>query len=188
MTANQQELLSAFVDGELDSQELDQLLALMNSDEKLRADYLSYQFTSDLMHGYTTGKQSVDLTARISKALGDVAPLTQSNVPQQLKARVLTLPNWFWKQTAGMAAAASIGALAVMGVMNQPQTAVTSTPDLAQAEPVQKNIAVAASNRWTVGEQEVEDRLNNYLVDHNEYAGASGLFSYARVVSYGKEQ
>ncbi|HDZ15836.1 MAG TPA: anti-sigma factor, partial [Methylophaga aminisulfidivorans] len=41
--------------------------------------------------------------------------------------------------------------------------------------------------RWTVGEGEVEDRLNDYLVDHNEYAGAAGLFSYARVVSYGEE-
>lgn len=47
---------------------------------------------------------------------------------------------------------------------------------------------VSQSNRWTVAEPEIEDRLNNYLVDHNEYVGTSGMFSYGRVVSYGTEQ
>ncbi len=127
------------------------------------------------------------MTARISTALAD-EPVHQLTEQQTKKASVITLPDWFWKQTAGLAAAASIGALAVVGVFNQPQT--PATPELAQVEQVQTQTqtAVAVSpNRWTVGEQEVEDRLNNYLVDHNEYAGASGLFSYARVVSYGEE-
>jgi sigma-E factor negative regulatory protein RseA len=101
-------------------------------------------------------------------------------------AKVFALPDWFWKQTAGLAAAASIGALAVVGLMSQPQT-VMPTTNMAQSEPMQQQTKVADSNRWTVGESEVEDRLNDYLVDHNEYAGASGLFSYARVVSYGEE-
>lgn len=184
MTAKQQELLSAFVDGELNEKELDQLLALMDSDDNARADYLRYQFSSDVIRGYTNRSRPVDLTSRISTALKE-EPAHQQAEPGKQKNRVLTLPNWFWKQTAGLAAAASIGALAVVGVMNQPQNTVT--PELVQAEPVQQQTAVAASNRWTVGEQEVEDRLNNYLVDHNEYAGASGLFSYARVVSYGEE-
>jgi sigma-E factor negative regulatory protein RseA len=183
MTANQQELLSAFVDGELSQQELDELLALMNTDDNARADYLRYQFSSDVMRGYTSRKQPVDLTASISAALADEPSYHEQ--PETPKGRVIALPDWFWKQTAGLAAAASIGALAVVGLMNQPQTA---TAQLAQATSVEQDTTVASSsNRWTVGEQEVEDRLNNYLVDHNEYAGASGLFSYARVVSYGEE-
>jgi len=184
MTAKQQELLSAYVDGELNEQELDELLALMNTDDA-RADYMRYQFSSDVMHGYSNYAKPVDLTQRLSAVLaGEAAHSVETN--ESPKAKVLALPDWFWKQTAGLAAAASIGALAVVGVMNQPQTALT--PQLAEAESVQPlETTVAASNRWTVGEQEVEDRLNNYLVDHNEYAGASGLFSYARVVSYGEE-
>ena len=73
-----------------------------------------------------------------------------------------------------------------MGVMNQPQnqlipdTAVASIEETA-AEPM---MLAQTGNRWTVGEQEVEDRLNTYLVNHNEYTGASSVFSYARVVSY----
>lgn len=184
MTAKQQELLSAFVDGEINQQELDELLALMNSDDNARADYLRYQFSSDVIRGYTNRSRPVDLTARINAVIAD-EPTYQAQAETQ-KARVLSLPDWFWKQTAGLAAAASIGALAVVGMMNQPQTSMT--PEVAQVEPAQMETAVASSsNRWTVGEQEVEDRLNNYLVDHNEYAGASGLFSYARVVSYGEE-
>lgn len=188
MTAKQQELLSAFVDGELNQQELDELLSLMDSDENARTDFLSYQFSSDVIRGYTSRSEPIDLSNRISAAL-ESEPAHQPAKAAGEKARVLILPDWFWKQTAGLAAAASIGALAVVGVIDQPQNSVT--PELAQAQPqpqvIQQQPNVAASNRWTVGEREVEDRLNNYLVDHNEYAGASGLFSYARVVSYGEE-
>jgi sigma-E factor negative regulatory protein RseA len=184
MTAKRQELLSAFVDGELSAQELDELLALMDTDDDAKNDYLRYQHASDTLKGYSRQTQPLDLTTQISQALAN-EPTHQSGVVAK-KARVLTVPDWFWKQTAGFAAAASIGALAVVGVINQPQNSVT--PPMAQVEQsVPQPTTLAASNRWTVGEQEVEDRLNNYLVDHNEYAGASGLFSYARVVSYGEE-
>ncbi|WP_438971807.1 sigma-E factor negative regulatory protein [Methylophaga sp.] len=187
MTAKQQELLSAFVDGELNKHEIDELLMLMQKDSSAKEAFMRFQFSSDVIHGYKKQSKLVDLTPRISSALADEAPhnIESGNTK---KSNVLTLPGWFWKQTAGLAAAASIGALAVVGVMNQPQT--TMTPQLAEVNVVSQQettLATAADNRWTVGEREVEDRLNNYLVDHNEYAGASGLFSYARVVSYGEE-
>ena len=185
MTSKQQELLSAYVDGELNAQELDELLALLNNNDVARNDYLRYQLVSDSLHGFTRHNQPVDLTARLSLALAD-EPAHQKRVKLLEKARVITLPNWFWKQTASLAAAASVGALAVVGVMNQSDNSSIG-PQLAQVESSQTQSVASVSNRWTVGEQEVEDRLNNYLVDHNEYAGASGLFSYARVVSYGEE-
>ncbi len=186
MTIKQQELLSAFVDGELNEQELDELLALMKSDDNAKLDYMKYQFSSDLLHGYATDHKHIDLTDRINQALSEEPELQTNATENKQKAKVLALPDWFWKQTAGLAAAASIGALAMVGLMSQPQT-VMPTTNMAQIEPQQQQTNVDESNRWTVGESEVEDRLNNYLVDHNEYAGASGLFSYARVVSYGEE-
>lgn len=185
MTAKQRELLSAFVDGELNKQEIDELLALMETDRDAKTEFMRYQLSSDVIHGYKSYSTPVDLTQRISAALTDekAHSVESTDMP---KAKVFALPNWFWKQTAGLAAAASIGALAVVGVMNQPQTSLS--PQLAEVDSVQQQgLTQSATNRWTVGEQEVEDRLNNYLVDHNEYAGASGLFSYARVVSYGEE-
>jgi sigma-E factor negative regulatory protein RseA len=186
MTIKQQELLSAFVDGELNEQELDELLALMKTDDSAKQDYMRYQFSSDLIHGYATKQHQVDLTDSINQALSDEPDFHVNTAENTQKAKVFALPDWFWRQTAGLAAAASIGALAVVGLMSQPQT-VMPTTNMAQSEPLQQQTTVAETNRWTVGETEVEDRLNDYLVDHNEYAGASGLFSYARVVSYGEE-
>ncbi|WP_289282973.1 sigma-E factor negative regulatory protein, partial [Methylophaga sp. UBA5088] len=69
MTIKQQELLSAFVDGELNEQELDELLALMKTDDSAKVDYMRYQFSSDLLHGYVTDHNHVDLTDRIHQAL-----------------------------------------------------------------------------------------------------------------------
>ena len=117
------------------------------------------------------------------------------NVQAVGKTNVISLPITFWQQSLSLAVAASIGALAVVGVMTQPNiqtvpmAALESTQGLEPTE-----ITVAASkaealplnsgNRWTVEEQEIEDRLNIYLVDHNEYAGVSDIFSNARVIAY----
>jgi sigma-E factor negative regulatory protein RseA len=70
--------------------------------------------------------------------------------------------------------------------MTQPENQLISTPMQTAAYEVVNEVSsnTASANRWTVNEPEVQERLNTYLVDHNEYAGASGVFSYARVVSY----
>jgi sigma-E factor negative regulatory protein RseA len=77
----------------------------------------------------------------------------------------------------------------MMSVISQPQQQLVPSSPMAIAEaPQQETIPQLAEakkpNRWTVGEPEVEQRLNDYLVDHHEYAGTSGVFSYARVVAY----
>jgi sigma-E factor negative regulatory protein RseA len=83
--------------------------------------------------------------------------------------------------------AASVGALAVVGVFQQ-QNGFDNLPVASVVANESPATLVSQSNRWTVAEPEIEDRLNNYLVDHNEYVGTSGMFSYGRVVSYGTEQ
>ena len=114
-------------------------------------------------------------------------PWTQQFITMRRNLRNLRHLKTVWKQAAGLAMAASVGALAVVGVMNQ--QAYQDLP-MASAENVADVTTQVAGqvNRWTVGEPEIEDRLNNYLVDHNEYAGGAGMFSYGRVVSYGTEQ
>lgn len=186
MTVNHREMLSALVDGQLQGQELTQAIAYINSDPAARAEYLRMQYTSDVMHGYTRAvtQRPADLAARLSAILAD-EPVYQQNA-LLAKAKVLTFPKTFWKQATGLAMAASVGALAVVGVMNQPDY---QTTPMASVENSSNTTQVATQvNRWTVGEPEIEDRLNNYLVDHNEYAGGAGMFSYGRVVSYGTEQ
>jgi sigma-E factor negative regulatory protein RseA len=202
MTTDDNELLSALVDGELQGQELDRAIALLSTNSDARERLQRYQLTSDVFRGYGTGHQQADLTQKITTALIDEprhSPIPDKPVE---KAKVISLPVRFWQQTLGLAVAASFGALAVVGVMTQPDAqlvpmaALDTTAILAPASEVeaapQTIVAVAKTvpsasntgNRWTVEEQEIEDRLNVYLVDHNEYAGVSDIFSNARVVAY----
>ena len=182
MTANQNELLSALVDGELKGNQLEQALKLLSTNELARAAFQRHQLVSDVLHGYVSQNHAVDLTGRIANALLDEPAIT---LPTKRKALVVTFPTPFWKQASGLALAASVGALAVMGVMNQSQIQSMPVTAVVSIEAPSKSMTVAQTgNRWTVSEQEVEERLNTYLVNHNEYAGASSVFSYARVVSH----
>lgn len=181
MTVNNQETLSSLVDGQLHGQTLSQAIQQLTSDETARADFLRYQQASDLMRGYTRGIQTtpLDFTSRISAA---IAEETTHQAPSKT-ARILEMPRQFWKQASGFALAASVGALVVVGVMDNSGLQTGSPTNYVEAG----SANTTANNRWTVTEPEVEDRLNNYLVDHNEYAGGAGMFSYGRVVSYGSE-
>ncbi|MGY8865723.1 MAG: sigma-E factor negative regulatory protein [Methylophagaceae bacterium] len=194
MTTDDNELLSALVDGELRGRELEKAMALLSADKSARECLQRYQICRDAFHGYGT-KQQARATQKISAAIVLEAKHRPVNLQVVEKTNVISLPVRFWQQSLSLAVAASIGALAVVGVMTQPNiqtvpmAALESTQGLEPAE-----ITVAASkaealplnsgNRWTVEEQEIEDRLNIYLVDHNEYAGVSDIFSNARVVAY----
>jgi len=194
MTTDDNELLSALVDGELRGRELEKAMALLSADQSARECLQRYQICRDAFHGYGT-KQQARATQKISAAIVLEAKHRPVNLQVVEKTNVISLPIRFWQQSLSLAVAASIGALAVVGVMTQPNiqtvpmAALESTQGLEPAE-----ITVAASkaealplnsgNRWTVEEQEIEDRLNIYLVDHNEYAGVSDVFSNARVVAY----
>jgi len=203
MTADDNELLSALVDGQLQGQELDEAITLLNTKADARAQLQRYQLSSDLLKGYGTRYQSVDLTSQLSAALAAEPAHTARVETQQEKAKVIPLPTRFWQQAIGLAVAASFGALAVVGTMTQPDSQPISSMPMAALEqaapastvakvPEVAPVVVAATvaptqntgHRWTVAEQEIEDRLNVYLVDHNEYAGASDIFSNARVIAY----
>ena len=199
MTTDDNELLSALVDGELRGRELDKVMALLSKDQSARECLQRYQISRDAFHGYGT-KQQARATQKISAAILLEAKHKPVNVQAVGKTNVISLPITFWQQSLSLAVAASIGALAVVGVMTQPNIQPVPMTPMAASESIQGSesagITVAASkarpraltsnsgNRWTVEEQEIEDRLNIYLVDHNEYAGVSDIFSNARVVAY----
>jgi sigma-E factor negative regulatory protein RseA len=189
MTMDNSELLSALVDGELEGDALDKALLLLSTDDKAREQFQRYQRSSDSLRGYSISEQSVDLSASITAELSnDQAFEANVEKSKELKSNVTFMPQWFWQQALGMAIAASVGALAVVSVMTQqPQTAMDSIPVMASAENtnvVAVSLEQKTSNRWTVTEPEVQDRLNTYLLDHNEYAGVSDVFSNARVIAY----
>lgn len=187
MTINHNELLSALVDGELQGKELDDALRLLANDEQATAQFQRYQQTKDILQGHSKQGLAYNVIEKISVVLESEPAYAQA--VNQPKAQVITLPTPFWKQVTGLAVAASVGALAVVGVMSQPQGTLIINAQLATADGANEVITVAQTTgaRWTVDEPEIENRLNSYLLDHNEQTGSSGVFSYARVVSYGVE-
>lgn len=187
MAINHLQLVSALVDGQLTAKELDQALMLINSDDEARQAFIRYQQTSDILHGYTRNlhQDSTSLLTGVSAALRD-EPTYSKAATSKAKSKILAFPQTIWKQATGLAIAASVGALTVIAVVQQ-QAEVAAIP-VASAVPAETATLVSQGTRWTVGEPEVEDRLNNYLVDHNEYAGTADVFSYGRVVSYGSER
>jgi sigma-E factor negative regulatory protein RseA len=181
-TKQNHELLSALVDGELKGEELDHALALLASEDALST-MKRYQLASDVMQGYTMPMQ-VDLSSRLKDIIAEEPAYA---IEQKKAAKIIAFPTRYFKQVSSLAVVASVGALAVLGVLSQPEQAFSPTVQTA-AYTVGTEVKSdhASSNRWTVSEPEVEERLNTYLVDHNEYAGSS-VFSYARVVSYETE-
>jgi sigma-E factor negative regulatory protein RseA len=181
-TKQNHELLSALIDGELKGDELDHALALLASDDALST-MKRYQLASDVMQGYTIPMQ-VDLSSRLQDIIAEEPSYA---IEKKNTAKIIAFPTRYFKQVSSLAVAASVGALAVLGVLTQPEQsfspAVQTAAYTVNSELKPEN---ASSNRWTVAEPEVEERLNTYLVDHNEYAGSS-VFSYARVVSYETE-
>jgi len=188
MAINHLEIVSALVDGQLTGIELEQALDLIANDNHAREAFMRYQQASDILHGYTRSinHNPLDLSSRISTAIDD-EPAYSIAAEVKSKAKLLRFPNNFWKQATGLAMAASVGALAVVGVVQQ-QSGFDNMPVASVNANEAPVTMISQSNRWTVAEPEVEDRLNNYLVDHNEYVGTSGMFSYGRVVSYGTER
>ncbi len=194
-----EELLSALVDGELQDQELQQAIDLLSNSQTAKAQFMRYQNTSDVTHGFTLSTQQIDLTERIALQLDSEPTVSRSKqkTDKSMTWRHL-LPDWFWQQTLGMTIAASIGALAVVGIMQQPGTpmmpaapvvASVSDQNIVVATTEKQRMDETANNmptttRWTVGEPDVAERLNTYLIDHNEYAVASDIFSNARVIAY----
>ncbi len=181
MITTHNELLSALVDGELTGSELKQALELLETNDEFRTQWQRYQYNRDIMQGQVVNID-VDLVERVSAALQD-EPMHQI---QPKKTSVIPFPKQFWKQAGGLAMAASVGAIAMVSVISQPQQQLVPMSPIASIESVEpvQVAEVNKPNRWTVGEPEVEQRLNDYLVDHHEYGGTSGVFSYARVVAY----
>ena len=186
MTINQNELLSALIDGELQGGELEQALQILATDKLATAQFQRYQRTKDVIQGYGERGLSSNLTNKISIAMKNEPEFSQQSTSK--KAEVIDFPKPFWKQMAGLAVAASLGALAVVGVMTQPENSLVTNTPMAAIDTINDVITVAQTGvRWTVAEPEVESRLDTYLLEHNEHTSSSGVFSYARVVSYGAE-
>jgi sigma-E factor negative regulatory protein RseA len=198
MANDQEERVSALADGELDHHQLDALLARMRKDDALRARWARYHLISDALHNNLTRGTQLDISRRVSAAIEQepviFAPLWQRAFPSRRMV----------KQAAGVAMAASVTAVAILGAQwvnrDMSAPAVPALASVATPEPP-KAIELVAMESPSMGQPAVAQmtgsqqpadqvwirNLDSYVVNHNEYAGSSSMHSvlpYARLVSH----
>ena len=106
MTEKQNESISALMDGELDEMSLHRLLK--GDDEKAITETWSrYHMARDAMKGEANEFMSLDISASVSVALEDEAPLNQNTFKEKAAS--------WWKPVAGLSVAASVAFAVIVG-------------------------------------------------------------------------
>lgn len=154
--------ISALMDGELDAEEAEVVLARVRESQDLRQDWMAYHLIGDSLR--SAPSVSDDFGARFAERLAQeptvLAPAL--NKPQPDRAAVV------WSVAASMAAV-SVVAWAVLQMANG-----ASSPDrmVAQLAPVQNGAITPAS-------------VDPYLIAHQEFSPSTvmqGVAPYIRVV------
>lgn len=189
MNEQQNEKLSALMDGELDELNLNQIAR----DESAKATWHRYHLISDVLHQRQLLPVNLDLSAKISEMI--------KNEPAILAPVTKTTPHYL-KPAAGFAVAASVAALAILGVqLYQSDVAGPSQVPVAEVQiqqPVRELLVVApqplpqpasqnnASVRPVQMEIQSNAKISRYIMQHNEYqsnVGMQGVMPHVRLVT-----
>ena len=176
MSDSLNEQVSASVDGELDGAETGLLLRRLSTDAELRARWARYHLISDTLKNNLPQQLPVNLAERVAEAIAD-----------QPTPRRLFSPARLLRPAAGLAIAASVAALAVLGMRSpHPEADSGSGRQVASALVVPQATRVSGTH-WDRTQPEVAARLNTYLLNHNghaETAGMQAVLPYVRIVGY----
>ena len=187
------EQVSALLDEELSPQEASMVLNLLRDQEGLRLQWGRYHLIGDVMRGEMTQTDGFRMRQQISERLATEPAIIAA--PER-KMRTAVKRRWM-RIGAGAGLAASV---AVLTVVMSPEVSQLSSPDAPQV--ASATLAPAPSApviyvqqpgiRWkNLSEPAVESQLNDYLVDHSEYAspaGIGGVIPYATFVGYDTSQ
>ncbi|MDH3713659.1 MAG: RseA family anti-sigma factor [Gammaproteobacteria bacterium] len=180
------ESLSALADGECDELERARILKSLRGSAALRKRWEYIHTVRAVMRGTRSDYLGNDFADDVSRLIDDEAHML---VPEQPDDGPRTRRNWR-RPVAGLAIAASVAALSIFGL----QTLQNETPDARQVvdgstwiAPPRAQTAGASGTRWNVQRVELEQRLNNYLLNHMEYAtmgDMQGMLPYSRLAGY----
>jgi negative regulator of sigma E activity len=202
MTNPPDERISALIDGELDAYEQHKAVDELLAHDKNRKAWGRYHLISDTLKHSLPGSIDHDFSSRVMAALDDeptvLAPSSRTSWGQR---------------AAGLAVAASVAAVAVLGVqfMYQQDSQAPVAQLAQQGSPAQDTTLMAKKNAQRVGMQanvqtvtesattagnasigvkkglkRFHPHLNKYLVDHNQQTSQAvqGVVPYARIVAY----
>jgi len=176
------EQISAMFDNELDEQEHELLIRRLKHEPELQSSWLRYQVMGDAMRSNLNAASTGDMLKNIQREIASEPAISASDVSSAIAMRMV-------KPVAGLAIAASVAAMAIIGLQNIGQdgsSPFAQTPRLAQAQPA-TDIQRVSGTRWNRQQPETERRLNGYLVNHSEYTSSinlQGMINYARIAGY----
>jgi sigma-E factor negative regulatory protein RseA len=178
--------LSALADGECDELERVRILKTLRGSVELRKRWESIHTVRAVMRGMRSDLLSTEFAGNVSRAIDDEAHVL---VPERPDGDTGATRNWR-RSVAGLAIAASVAALSIAGL----QTLQNETPETQEVvdgstwiAPPRVQTAGANGTRWNVQRAELEQRLNNYLLNHMEYAtmgDMQGMLPYSRLAGY----
>lgn len=175
------EKLSALVDNELDELEQRRVLGMLAEDAALRRTWDRYHLVRAALRKELEFVVEPGLAERVAEEI-DRTSGTAS-------------PRTFWRRAAlasgTVAIAASVAAVAIIGLQWMRAPIVGTQQLVAQSKPAPVQVVRTGAMRWDTTHAEAENALNAYLVEHNEFAshsGFGGMTPYVRVVSYDNEK
>jgi len=178
------ETLSALLDGECSDQELDALLDALDREPEMKLAWSRMQIARDV-HGGVPVRHQVDICAAVMAGLGEAPDGTRPKVVE-LASRRRPLN---WRTAVGLAAAASVAAIAItlgvnFGAVRGGNPALTAANDAGLAQPATegiRDVAFGGSPATPAGESMDED-LRYYMIEHSNALaerGVGGVLSYA---------
>ncbi|WP_158527394.1 sigma-E factor negative regulatory protein [Pelagibaculum spongiae] len=182
MGMSNHEKMSALIDNELNDDQLDALIDQISEQPELKQQWASFHLTGDAIRNELTDVSSSSLLGRINAELDaqEVSPLQDQPLPQADTSKVIRpkVAKWGMAKVvqgiAGLAIAASVAALSVVGVRWLQPVEQIGTPQLVEKVPQATN---ALPNLDQQGLQlvkqpaanlppEIEAKLQNNLRNH----------------------
>ena len=190
MSKQSEERMSALLDGESLPGEIEALLAELEAEPLLAARWSRECAVRDVRSGVTV-RAGLDLTAGVMAAIAadEAAGASPSSNPvivplrrAEPVARVVAVPRrraLRWQPVAGLAAAASIAAVAVVSGRALLADRNGGNAQVAAVQPVASN-----GSRWAEIDPAAARQLDSYLMEHSNSraeTGMGGSLSYARL-------
>ncbi len=183
MNESNNEKLSALIDGEQDGE---QILDNLIHDQDMKDTWSRYHLIGDCLRDNLPEEISNQVSTNVTQALHDEPTVLAPKTTKQFN----------FKPLAGFAIAASVAMVAVFSIQsdNEQDSSFKSAPSIAATKITQPEtfnfpepqILPAAVKKSDTPEQIANQRLNNYLLNHNEYrsnGGVNPIRPYVRMVT-----
>lgn len=191
--------LSALLDGECSSGELDRILEEMERSPELKASWSRLCVARDAVEGVHVRKPAIDLCAGVMARLDERPVASGSRVVPLVRARARS----YWKPIVGLAAAASVAVVALtlnlrsdgsggvgggVGLFGVPQVASeVSLPAVQRRPRYLQTVSVDADAAEQARRAAMQEELRDYLIEHSNTVANRGMgatLSYARFAAH----